>query len=221
MSRDRLINKILRRPGQAATYPGKEGFTIIELLVSLAILVIILGSVYATFFSVQRALDRFDNISMKYHEARTALDIMRREIESSFIDPKDSGQGGGKTGTMAQFSLKDKDIFGKDASDLNLTSFSLTGTALNISYHVEEDAGSLKLIKQESPAFQLSKGYSLEMMNGIESFTVEALFQKKWVKVWDAEETEKLPDMLKITIAFDDNGKTVSLSEYARPVIRL
>ncbi|MBI4826898.1 MAG: prepilin-type N-terminal cleavage/methylation domain-containing protein [Nitrospirae bacterium] len=198
--------------------PDKNGFTIIELLVSLAILVIVLGAVYATFFSIQRALDRFNNISMKYHEARTALDIMRREIESSYFDPSNPGDEA-KTGTRPQFSFKDKDIFGKDSSDLNLTSFSLTGIALNISYRIEAEDGSLKLMKQESQTFQPSKGYTLEMMNGIESFTVEASFQRKWVKVWDAEQTGKLPDMLRITIAFDDNGKIVSLSEYARPVI--
>lgn len=197
---------------------NNEGFTIIELLVSLAILVIVLGAVYGTFFSIQRALDRFNNISMKYHEARTALDIMRREIESSYIEPSTPGDEG-KTETRATFSFKDKDIFGKDASDLNLTSFSLTGTSLNISYHVETEDGSLKLIKQESPAFQPSKSYSLEMMNGIDSFTVEASFEKKWVKVWDTEETGKLPEMVRVTIAFDDNGKIVSLREYARPVI--
>ncbi|MDO8282380.1 MAG: prepilin-type N-terminal cleavage/methylation domain-containing protein [Thermodesulfovibrionia bacterium] len=201
-------------------HTDKKGFTIIELLVSLAILVIVLGAVYATFFSIQRALDRFNNISMKYHEARTALDIMRREIESSYFEPSAPGNEG-KTETRPQFSFKDKDIFGKNASDLNLTSFSLTGTALNISYHVEEEAGSLKLMKQESPAFQPTKGYTLEMMNRIESLTVEASFEKKWVKVWDAEETGKLPDMLRVTIAFDDNGKIVSLREYARPVIKM
>ncbi|MBI4839084.1 MAG: prepilin-type N-terminal cleavage/methylation domain-containing protein [Nitrospirae bacterium] len=58
----------------------RAGFTLIEVLLSLVLLTVMLGAVYGSFFSVQKALERFNGVSLKYQEARTALDIMRREI---------------------------------------------------------------------------------------------------------------------------------------------
>ncbi len=89
------------------------------MLISLAILVIVLGAVYSSFFSVQRALERFDNISLKYHEARTALDIMRREIESALIkNPESNNDDSEEEKVKAAFILKDRDIFGKSTSSV-------------------------------------------------------------------------------------------------------
>jgi hypothetical protein len=38
-----------------------------------------------------------------------------------------------------------------------------------------------------------------------------------WVKTWDSNNTDKLPDVVRITVEFDDNGKNVKLTEYAKP----
>ena len=65
----------------------------------------------------------------------------------------------------------------------------------------------------------LLKEYSVEAVEGIEGFTVETLFNNKWVRTWDTADTDKLPDIVRVSIEFDDNGKTVKLTEYARPKI--
>lgn len=195
----------------------REGFTLLEVLLSLTLLTIILGAVYSSFFTVHRALERFNNVSLKYHEVRTALDIMRREIESVFIeDNQENDTGKNKTA----FIIKDKDIFGNAASELHLTAFSFRNRNLNIiTYSVEEKDESLKLFKKEAPAALPSEGRSIEMIEAIESFTVETLYNDKWVKTWDTAQTGKLPDIVRVSIEFNDNGKTVTLTEYARPRI--
>ncbi len=195
----------------------KSGFTLIEVLLSLAILTIILGAVYSSFFTVQRALERFDDVSLKYQEARTALDIITREIESALLkDPQEKAADKNKT----IFIIKDLDIFGNTTSELQLTAFSFRNNNLNtILYYVEEKDGRLELIKKEKPAVLLSKGYSIGIMEEIESFTVETLFNDKWVKTWDASQTGRLPDIVRVSIEFDDKGKKVKLTEYARPKI--
>jgi general secretion pathway protein J len=200
--------------------PDNNGFTIIEVLVSLAILVIVLGAVYSTFFTVNRALSRFNDVSLKYHEVRTALYIIRREIEASVFDASKAGKEMGENEeSLTPFSFIDKDIFGKSASELKLTAFSFSHSGINIiSYHVEGDNEGLRLIKKESPLLQQEKGYYLDMIDGIESFTVETLYKKEWVKVWNAEETGGLPDIVRVTIEFNDSGRLVKLREYATPM---
>ncbi len=196
---------------------GQSAFTLIEVLISLTLLTIVLGAIYSSFFSVQRALERFDSISLKYHEARTSLDIMRREIESALIkNPSIEDEEKAKAG----FIIKDRDIFGKNTSSLDLTAFSFRGNGLNsISYYVTENDGELTLMKREAPGVTGPKEFTVDIIENIKSFTVETLFNNKWVKTWDAAETGKLPEVVRVSIEFDDNGKTVKLAEYAKPRI--
>jgi prepilin-type N-terminal cleavage/methylation domain-containing protein len=187
-----------------------NGFTLIEILISLTLLTIVLGAVYSSFFSVHSVLERFDNVSLKYHEARTALDIMRREIESSLQN--NSSKGG------PAFIIKDRDVLGKNTSSLELTAFSFKGSGLNtISYYVEEKDGKLDLLRKESPAGIQSREYTMETIETIEGFTVETIFNNQWVRTWNTANSGKLRGMVRISIEFDDNGKKVKLVEYARP----
>ena len=197
--------------------PSSSGFTLIEILISLALLTIVLGAVYSSFFSVQRALERFDKISLKYHEARTALDMMRREVEGAMVkNPRADESKKIKAG----FVIKDRDVLGKNTSSLDLTAFSFKGSSLNtISYYVTEKDGKLDLLKSERPAAILSKEFKADIIEGIESYTVETLFNQQWVRTWDTELTGKLPELVRISIEFDDNGRLVKLTEYAKPRI--
>lgn len=194
-----------------------SGFTLIEVLISLTLLTVVLGAVYSSFFTVQRALERFDNISLKYHEARTALDIMRREIESSLLKNPES-----KDDMLAKtsFIIKDRDIYGKNTSALELAAFSFRGNKLNaISYFVREKDGKFILVKKESPAITGSGGYIVDLIEDIDSFAIETLFNSKWVKTWDTKITGKLPDVVKISLVFSDGVKQVRLIEYAKPKV--
>jgi len=194
----------------------QHGFTLIEVLVSLTLLTVVLGAVYSSFFSVQRAVERFDNVSLRYHEARTTLDILRREIEAAILkNPKQED-----VLDRASFEVKDRDIFGKTVSSLDLTAFSFRGTGMStLSYFVQDDNEVLSLMKNEKPPIIESDGYTVDLINGIESFTVEVLFNNKWVKTWNAADTRKLPEAVRVTLEFENNGQIVRLSEYARPMI--
>jgi general secretion pathway protein J len=192
----------------------KSGFTLIEVLVSLTLLTVVLGAVYSSFFSVQRAVERFDNVSLRYHEARTTLDIIRREVEAAILkNPKQED-----VIDRASFEVKDRDIYGKTVSSMDFTAFSFRGIGMSaVSYFVQENDKVLTLMKNEKPPIIKSEGYAVALIEGIESFTVEVLFNNKWVKTWNAADTRKLPEAVKTTIAFEDNGRIIKLSEYARP----
>jgi type II secretion system protein J len=191
------------------------GFTLIEVLVSLTLLTVVLAAVYGTFHSVTRALSRYDSVSLKYHETRSALDIMRREIEAAYIEtplPEEIDKA------RTRFIIKDRDIHGKPASELSLTAFSFRGSSHNrVTYSVAGEKDTLSLVKAEAPAALAEDLYRSEIIGGIESFSVETQFNNTWVRTWDAAATGRLPEIVRITIEFDDNGRTVRLTELARP----
>jgi general secretion pathway protein J len=188
-----------------------------EVLISLTLLTIVLGAVYSSFFSVHRATERFNGVSLKYHETRIALDIMRREVEGAVLkNPMARKESMSRT----SFIIRDRDIFGRKASSLDLTAFSFRGGKVDtISYFIRANEGKLELMKSVTPSISGKEGYTIGMIEDIEGFNVEILFNNKWVGTWNSSDTGKLPDVLRLNIEFDDHGKKVKLTEYARPRI--
>jgi general secretion pathway protein J len=205
----------------------EKGFTLIEVLLSLVFLTIVLGAVYSSFFTVQRALERFDGVSLKYHEARTSLDALSREIEGAFLD---TSQALNSDKNTTSFELKDRDIRGNSASRLSFNAFSFRGSGTKkVSYFVDEKDGSLILFKSESYLYSSvkdmakpgspQKTYTVELIEGIRSFTIETLFQDEWIRTWDSRNTGALPGVVRVSIEIPDRGGNVVLTEYARPRI--
>lgn len=194
---------------------SNKGFTLMEVLISLTLLTIVLGTVYSSFFSIHRATERFDSVSLKYHETRIALDIMRREIEGALLK-NPMAKDGAKNKTV--FNIRDRDIFGRKASALDLTAFSFRGGKVDtISYFIRENKGKLELMKSVIPSIRSRGNYTIGMIEDIEGFSVEISFNNKWVGTWASSDTGRLPDVVRLNIEFDDQGKKVTLTEYARP----
>ncbi len=193
---------------------AEGGFTLLELLIASALLVIILTALYSTFFLSRRAIDGLDESLIKLQECRNAVDVIAREAESLLCDPMN---------THSFFKLEDRDIYGKQASRLSFTAFSpLTYGLSAISYYVEEKNGVLTLYKRMGnpykPSDNTEKG--VELIDDVGSFSVEVKQGDKWVKTWDTVETGTPPAEIRITITAMIKDRPVSLFETVRPKIR-
>ncbi|HEX8947689.1 MAG TPA: prepilin-type N-terminal cleavage/methylation domain-containing protein [Dissulfurispiraceae bacterium] len=193
----------------------EEGFTLIEMLIALALLSVVLIAIYGTFFLSSKAVEGMDDSLVKLRECRTALDIIKREAEPLVFSDRNK---------YSAFRIEDRDLYGKQASRFAFTALSplVPGLSL-ISYSVEEKDGKLSLIKKMTPSYKPDpevKG--VEMLEDIEAFTVEASDgnnSNKWVKMWNSQELKKLPVELKVTITVMLKGRKVSLYERIRPKI--
>ena len=190
----------------------EPGFTLLEVLVAVAITSIIVAALYSAFFLSRRAVDAVDESLLRLQESRAVLDIMKKEIESVLYRPERP---------YTVFKLDDRDFYGKQASQILLTSFSsvLPGLA-KITYSVEEREGKLVLRKKISSAFsQAGETTGTEMMENIESFTVEAGYNGKWVRTWDSGVVRGIPDEIRISLKIytRKDESPVTLSEIARP----
>lgn len=186
-----------------------NGFTLMEVLVALLTFSIILTMLYSTFFIASRAASSVDHNLLRLHEARTALDVMGREVESSL-----------KSGLGASITIKDRDIFGAQTSRLEMITFAspLPGPA-RVGYHVyeNEEDGSLILVKRLGPALEGLEGESemreAPVIEGIESFDVEVKVKGRWLRTWQAETG---PEALRIVLTVRAGGKTIRLVETLR-----
>ena len=195
---------------------AEDGFTLLEIIVALGISVIVMTALYSAFFLSRKAVDAVDNSLLRLQESRALLDTMKREMESALYDPNKIANG--KAYTL--FKLEDRDFYGKQASRVSFTSFSpLVAGLAKIDYFVEEDSGKLVLKKKIGSVFtQANEPKSVELMEDVESFTVEARYGDKWVKTWDSAES-KMPEEVRVFVKVSAKKGETPFTAYdvARP----
>ncbi len=187
---------------------GPGGFTLIEVLLALSITAVILGALYSSFFVSQRAVQASEETLVTLHEARAALDVMRREVEAAFTM---DGTGG-----KEMFIVKDRDFYGAQASGMSfVTHASVLHGPARVSYRVEDIDGRLTLIKTLTTIGQSEDDApEAEMVEEIASFSVEALKQgSEWVRTWNRK---TLPPEVRISLEVPLAGRTVKLTVTAR-----
>lgn len=194
------------------TCRDEKGFTLLELLIAMVLFSIILSAIYGSFFLSHKAMTGLDESLLKLQECRTAIDVMTREGESILY----------KSGNMSSLvKVEDKDFYGKQASRFTFTAFSpLSYGIVLISYYVEEKDGVLTLFKKMDNAYKpdnTAKGE--ELIEGLESFSVEVNDGSKWVKTWDTSETKQPPPEIRITITAKIKDRPVSFFDTVRPKI--
>jgi general secretion pathway protein J len=186
-----------------------KGFTLIELLIATALLSIILSAVYGAFFVSHKAMTGLDESLVRLQELRTTLDVMGRETESLLTpDSRNS-----------LFKVEDRDFYGKQASRLTFTAFSPLSPGVSmISYYVEEKEGVLTLFKKMQNTYKPNPdAKGVELIEGLESFSVEVRDGNKWVKTWDISETKQAPLEVRITITSKIKDTPVSFFDTVRP----
>lgn len=186
-----------------------KGFTLLEVLLAMAIFSILLTALYSTFFLSERAVRGVEDSLLRLHEMRTAMDIMEREIEGALK---------GKAQNETAFTVKDRDMYGRQTSGIGFLTFcSPAPGPVRVSYYVAEEDGKLNLYKRFSTIASKTP-MEAPVLEDIESFGVEAKDEagqgQEWIRTWNRE---TLPGELKLTLAVRLNGKVVTLTGAVRP----
>jgi general secretion pathway protein J len=177
-----------------------RGFTLLELIIAIAIMSLLLTALYGTFSLAARAMLKQDDSLVKLQESRAFVDVLKREIESVLYSPDRS---------HCVFKMNDRDFYGRQASSLTMTTFTPVRKGLaKVTYSVEEREGSLVITKGIVSAFaQAPEENKIDLLEGIESFTLQAKYGDAWVKTWDSSLSRDAPKEVRITVSFRVNGK--------------
>lgn len=182
--------------------PNNKGFTLIELLVALALLVILTGALYGTYFSVVAAREKGGARIEQRRELATTLGKLRSELASAYFND---------TNKKLHLVVEDRDSFGKPASILQFTTIApprIDPTPASdlslVRYSVQEKEGVLTLLRESrDPYLDVSvKSYPYPVIDVIEGFLVECYIGGQWVKSWDTapEINRKLPEQIRVTV---------------------
>lgn len=65
---------------------NKHGFTLVEVMVAIALISLIMTSVYGIFSTISTTQKRLENESEGYHQARMIFDRISRELRTSYLN---------------------------------------------------------------------------------------------------------------------------------------
>lgn len=197
---------------------GSAGFTLLETLVALLLLVIVAGALYSSYFSVIRARERTEEGSEERREIRGTLDMLRREIAGSLFKGDDN---------RFRFVVEDRDVFGKPASNLEFVTVippsadeRPASDLVTVKYTVKETEGKISLTRESADLYGSVKPIPYPQMEELQSFLVECYDGAKWVRSWNTALAPRLPERVRVTLAVKEGEKAAEYVVLSRPRTR-
>lgn len=174
----------------------ERGFTLVEIMVSCAILVILMGALYRVFWAGSSAWQKGEARTRMYQNARISLDLTSREIRASFISRGDP-----------HLIFKGNESFLTFVSASNLPNTTGEYDLRKIEYSLSQDRLRRRI---QTHLDSFSGGASATVSEGILNLTFSYWGQGEWQTFWDSTQgtpddaDDTLPEAVKITISTQD-----------------
>ncbi len=183
---------------------GQYGFTLIEILVAMAIGMTVIGALTGTFISQRKAYDIQQQITEAVQMARAAMDMVHREVRLAGYDPTGADFDGIPISTTQLQILADLDGDGVT-----------TGSSENITYKYYDETDQIKR-KTGSGYFQPFaenvQEFTFAILDGNDNTATDSADIRK-VKITITVRTDK-PDP---NYASNNGYRTMSLTSYVTP----
>ncbi len=213
---------------------SRRGFTLIEVLISIAILAAITSLLFGAFAAMKRSKDGLTRVQDRQREGRLAMARITRELQSAYLSAHIP---------LNQALMVQKTIFkserGTPADRLDFTAFA--NRRLDKNSHVSDQcelsyfgspnpdgSGTTDLVRRIDTEIDLepTRGGKVEVLaTDIDLFDLQYLDAQtgQWQESWDTTQTTGQPDRLplQVRIILVLNGGARSASERSRGTIRL
>lgn len=220
----------------------QNGFTLIEVLVSIAILSFIMVALWSSTSQSLDAKERFERRDGIFHEGRVALRKISDDLNMAFIikAPAERDKTTGVAPTTAEIATRPRPITFFIADDngerdeIRFTSLSnlrlfrnaKESEQIKVRYYIaesEEDPGVLNLVRTYSPWLDdqnTVEGITYILAENVREFNLEYydLRKQEWVRTWDTAQLDwkdRLPRAVRVMLSFpdpDDDTKSIVMS---------
>jgi prepilin-type N-terminal cleavage/methylation domain-containing protein len=200
----------------------KDGFTLVEILVAVALITAILSMVYGSYFATSKSAQACKAKIAMFQQGRKTLEQMAQQIRCSY-----AGTDAEHTDSMPSDSYQIKMIPEKNINFFNGDSDAPGGEILHlvttngffkekvpvdglfdVTYKFDKGTGvlSLRQIGFIGTVKRLEEGDYRPIACNIERLELTFFDGQQWLRSWDFEDQIKLPYAVKIEIGFEDEN---------------
>ena len=187
---------------------SNRGFTLIELVVAIAILGIVLPVIYSSFTSVVALITRSDNTDESFQLARVVFDRIGRDFLCFYR--QDS--------TSASLHAVDDFTSGYDSDRIDFLTASYTpgpsdplgGDVVEVGYFLDPDESGILIRRVDiTPDKKLEQGgYLIPIADNVAGFDIEYFDGEEWYSEWDEDRKNTIPKALRVTLSIKEDFMT-------------
>lgn len=200
--------------------PALRGFTLIEILVAIAILVTVAATLYRSMALTYETKARVTEINERYHEGRQVMERITREIRMAFLHAQPvQGELEEEPTFKTVFHGEEEALYFASTAHLRTRAESRESDQAEFHYFLKSGESRPKykgqtLYRRESGRIDAKPdrgGATWPMIEGVKELKFEYWDEKKevaedaWKRSWDSENDEKdlLPARVRITLVLD------------------
>ncbi|NIS60473.1 MAG: hypothetical protein GTO13_07200 [Proteobacteria bacterium] len=205
--------RLSNSPWRGSPLTTMTGFTLLEIIISIGILVVILTIIYGTFNSSMRAFTVMENLGDAYGQARLILNRMSEEIGSVYLSKNNSNPGTGLLGEDGeQDDLPFDSLHFTSLSHVRWVKDSRESELCEIGYYLEKDPETEKSFFFRREDWNVDGtlqegGVVLEMAEGVDGLNFRYYDGEEWVDEWDSKARNGLPKAIEVVLLMSDQSQ--------------
>ncbi len=200
----------------------KDGFTLVEILLAMAIIVTIVSMVFGSYFATSKSAQAYKSRITLSQQGRKVLGQMARQIRCSYASKADKNtypapipqQGKADPASVINYFKGNSDEPSGEILHLVTTSGFSVGLVpsnglFEVTYKLDKSRGLLFSSQRRFAATTKSavqKKKWQQIAEDIESLKLAFFDGQKWLNKWDFKDKRELPFAVKINITWEDEN---------------
>ena len=201
---------------------GKGGFTLVEILVAMAIIVTIVSMVYGSYFATSRSTQAYKSKINLSQQGRKVLEQMARQIRCTYARKADKDtnqisipqQNKADPASATNYFNGNSDEPSGEILHLVTTNGLFVGQGspdglFEVTYKFDKSRGLLFSSQRRfavTPKSAVKKKKWQQIAEDIESLNLAFFDGQQWQNKWDFKEKRELPGAVKINITWEDEN---------------
>jgi general secretion pathway protein J len=183
-----------------------RGFTLIEVVVAVALLSLVMSSVYGIFSTISSTQKRLEDESEGYHQARVIFDRVGRELSGSYLAI------GNECSALSAGNDSNGDPYLAFTSTSALTRGDDPDTLVRVRYEVDTESDKVvgRLLRSAVPLFfPENLGHSQRLSSQIKQLKWRFYDGSSWQDDWDSIISNSLPQTVEMSMTLLSNDHEI------------